>query len=89
MILVDLGVVHKGKVWCHMASDLSFAELHAFAKRLGLKRSWFDGDHYDLQPAMRQKAVAAGAISVSSKELLFRMVGPRGDRIRACVSRRP
>ena len=88
MILIDTGAVHKGKVWCHMASDLSFEELHAFAKRIGLKRAWFDKDHYDLQASLRCRALAAGAISVSSKELLFRMVGPRGDRVRACTTRR-
>ena len=34
--------------WCHMATDGGFDELHAFAARLGLRRAWFQGDHYDL-----------------------------------------
>ena len=36
--------------WCHMATDGSFEELHAFAARLGLRRAWFQRDHYDLPP---------------------------------------
>ena len=33
-----------------MASDRDFDELHAFAARLGLRRGWFQRDHYDLPP---------------------------------------
>ena len=36
------------KDWCHMAVDGSFEELHAFAAQLGIPRSRFQGDHYDL-----------------------------------------
>src|SRR4051795_2875324 len=36
--------------WCHMATDGRFEDLHAFAARLGLRRAWFQGDHYDLPP---------------------------------------
>ena len=68
--------------WCHMATDGSFAELHAFAARLGLRRAWFQRDHYDLPPHGRAAAVALGAEEVTTGELLRRMAGPRGDRAR-------
>jgi hypothetical protein len=68
--------------WCHMVSDASFEELHAFASRLGIPRHRFQGDHYDLPPHVRARAVALGALEVSTRELTVRMTGPRGDRVR-------
>jgi predicted kinase len=68
--------------WCHMATDGSFEELHAFATRLGLRRAWFQRDHYDLPPHGRAAAVALGAEEVTTAELLRRMAGPRGERTR-------
>src|SRR5215211_7357682 len=68
--------------WCHLATDGSFDELHAFAARLGLRRAWFQRDHYDLPPHGRAAAVALGAEEVSTDELLRRMAGARGDRAR-------
>jgi predicted kinase len=69
-------------VWCHMATDVSFEELHEFASRLGLRRAWFQRDHYDLPAHGRAAAVALGAEEVTTGELLLRMAGPRGDRAR-------
>jgi len=71
------------KDWCHMAVDGSFEELHAFAATLGIPRSRFQGDHYDLLPWVRERAVLLGATEVETAELLQRMAGPRGDRARA------
>ena len=68
--------------WCHMAVDGSFAELHEFAGRLGIPRRRFQGDHYDLPPTLRARAIELGAEEVSTRELLRRMAGPRGDRAR-------
>ncbi|HWK25119.1 MAG TPA: DUF4031 domain-containing protein [Solirubrobacter sp.] len=77
------------KRWCHMAVDgASFEELHAFAAALGIPRHRFQGDHYDLPPWLRVRAVAQGAEEVSTAELLVRMAGPRGDRARARVAAR-
>jgi len=70
------------KDWCHMAVDGSFEELHTFAAQLGIPRSRFQGDHYDLPAHMREQAVALGAQEVSARELTGRMAGPRGDRVR-------
>jgi hypothetical protein len=71
------------KRWCHMASDVGFEELHAFAERLGIPRHRFQGDHYDLPPHLRELAVELGAEEVGRREFTARMTGPRGDRVRA------
>jgi predicted kinase len=76
------GVQLPFSVWCHMATDGSFDELHEFAGRLGLRRGWFQRDHYDLPAHGRAAAVARGAEEVTTGELLLRMAGPRGDRAR-------
>jgi predicted kinase len=76
------GVELPFSVWCHLATDGSFQELHEFASRLGLRRRWFQRDHYDLPAHGRAAAVALGAEEVATGELLLRMAGPRGDRAR-------
>jgi hypothetical protein len=68
--------------WCHMAGDAGFEELHAFAARLGIPRHRFQGDHYDLPPHLRARAVELGAEEVGTRELTRRMSGPRGERAR-------
>jgi hypothetical protein len=73
--------------WCHMAVDGDFEELHAFAASLGIPRHRFQGDHYDLPPWLRERAVSLGAEEVDTRELLLRMAGPRGDRARARAAR--
>lgn len=57
----------------HIAAD-SLDELHAFARRLGLKPEWFQNkgalSHYDATTAWRrQRAVAMGAKQVQRKEM--------------------
>jgi Protein of unknown function (DUF4031) len=68
--------------WCHLVSDHSFEELHGFAARIGIPRHRFQGDHYDLPPHLRSRAVALGAQEVGTRELTQRMTGARGDRVR-------
>jgi hypothetical protein len=74
--------------WCHMAVDGAFGELHRFAERLGIPRRRFQGDHYDLPPHLRAWAVALGAEEVSTRELLERMAGPRGEGARRRAGRK-
>src|SRR5262249_49782175 len=75
-ILVDELIDWPGKgLWCHMVSDLGIDELHAFAAQIGLRRSWFQHKvprhpHYDLRPATRVMAIAAGAREVTSEEMI-------------------
>jgi Protein of unknown function (DUF4031) len=64
---------HRGRRWCHMVSDASLQELHDFAAAAGIPRRGFQGDHYDIPEEHRPAMVAAGAIEVSSRELLGRL----------------
>ena len=59
-----------GRRWSHLASDTSYAELHAFAARLGLPPRSFDGDHYDLVEDRYADALAAGAVRVTSRAIV-------------------
>ena len=59
-----------GNRWCHMITDGNEEELHQMAEKLGLKRKWFQGDHYDLTPSKRALAVKLGAREVSSRDLV-------------------
>ena len=63
----------RGRVWAHLVSDESLEELHAFAVGLGLRREWFQGDHYDVPAAVREQALAMGAEAVDSRELVRRL----------------
>lgn len=62
-----------GRRWSHLISDRSADELHGFARRLGIPERGFEGDHYDLPEERYAAAVAAGAIPVTSRELLRRL----------------
>lgn len=79
----------RGRKWCHLVSDLSLDELHAFAHGLGIARRGFQGDHYDIPEEHRAAVVAAGAIEVESRELVRRLRGaglrltPAQRRVRA------
>lgn len=61
----DEQIPSRGKVWCHLVAD-SLEELHEFAERLGLRRSWFQDasvyPHYDLTMSVQKKALSLGAL---------------------------
>ncbi|MCZ9345176.1 DUF4031 domain-containing protein [Streptomyces sp. TRM76130] len=59
-----------GRMWSHLVSDVSYDELHAFAHRLDVPRRAFDRDHYDLPAHRYADAVRAGALEVSSREVV-------------------
>jgi hypothetical protein len=61
--------------WSHLMVGPydDIAELHAFAARIGLRRSWFQNKpwpraHYDVTESKRQQAIAAGAVPVTWRE---------------------
>lgn len=59
-------------VMCHMIADTP-EELHDMARRIGMKRSWFQSGsfpHYDVSRTRRAMAVKLGAREVSSKQLV-------------------
>ena len=82
MILVDEPLwPARGRLWSHLVSDLSYAELHVFAEILGVPRRAFDRDHYDIPEDLYDVAVAAGAEPVGARELLSRLLAA-GLRVR-------
>lgn len=72
---------YRGMLMCHMVAD-TLAELHAMARRLGLPHAYFQckstgnlvGEqvtpHYDLSKKVRSRAIAAGAVAVSSRDII-------------------
>ena len=74
MILIDPPLVPlRGRMWSHLASDTSYAELHAFARAAGIPEQGFDRDHYDVPAEFYDGLVGAGATPVSSRELVGRL----------------
>jgi hypothetical protein len=81
-----------GRLWSHLVSDASLAELHRFARRIGVPSRGFEGDHYDVPQERYASIVAAGAQPVSGRELLRRLQASglrrskrRGERVLASM----
>lgn len=61
-------------VMCHMAAD-TLDELLAMADRIGVARKWLQQPpkaswvHFDIALSMRAKAVAAGAVEITAREM--------------------
>jgi hypothetical protein len=70
-----------GTLWSHLVSDSTIEELHDFAARAGVPRRSFDIDHYDVPRERYDELVAAGALPVSNRELVTRLVAS-GLRVR-------
>jgi hypothetical protein len=75
--------------WSHLTvgPDDDLAELHAFAARIGLRRSWFQNEpwprqHYDVTESKRQEAIRAGAVAITWREAGKQMIEAI-DRARA------
>ena len=62
-----------GRWWSHLASDVSFAELHEFAARHSVPRRGFERDHYDVPAEMYSALVSAGATPVPAREVVRRL----------------
>lgn len=67
------GIRWRGREWCHLVAD-SLDELHSFADRLGLKRSWFQSKtlypHYDVTKSVRSRALAMGAQGADREQIV-------------------
>ena len=74
-VLVDdpLWPAH-GRLWAHLVSDESLAELHDFARAHDVPARSFDLDHYDVPAELIPRLVAAGAEPVGGKELVRRLI---------------
>ncbi|MEU6348623.1 DUF4031 domain-containing protein [Streptomyces sp. NPDC047072] len=75
-----------GRLWSHLISDVSFAELQSFADELGVPRRAFERDHYDIPSHRYADVVRAGAVEVSSREVVRLLTGaglrrPKGRTI--------
>lgn len=67
--------------WSHLMADTD-EELHAFAERLGLKRSWHQKpgtpiSHYDVTDSKRDEALRLGAVPIGylSRESMDLLAG--------------
>jgi hypothetical protein len=89
ILIDDASVPAHDRLWCHLASDSSFEELHAFVEPFGIPRRGFDGDHYDVPVEKRDELVTAGATPVTSRELVAALnaAGLRRRRPRSAKGR--
>ena len=51
----------------HMIADTE-DELHAMARRIGIARKWYQGDHYDVAMNKRELAISFGAKAITLRE---------------------
>jgi len=74
VILIDPpNAAGHGRLWSHLASDVSFDELHVFAAGVGIPLRGSDRAHYDVPSEWYDQVVAAGAVPISSRELVVRL----------------
>lgn len=67
---VDNARIPYGRmIMCHMLAD-SEDELHSMAARIGIRRKWYQGDHYDICLTKRIEAVKLGAIEIDRRRLV-------------------
>ena len=81
LLLDDAHWHWRGRLWCHLVSDTSLHELHAFAEWIGIPPRAFQGDHYDIPEEARPVAIEEGAIVVTSREIVLALYGA-GLRLR-------
>lgn len=77
-----------GRLWCHVISDRSLAELHTFAERAAIPARSFEGDHYDVPAERWAEVIAAGARPTSGGDLARRLAAS-GLRFRKRRGERP
>lgn len=75
---------YRRMIMCHMWADTE-AEMHAMARRIGLRREWFQCPpraswrHYDVSLTSKQKAIAAGAVLTDRYGALEHVARLNGD----------
>ena len=62
------------RLWSHLVSDESYDELHEFARKAGIPARGFDRDHYDVPSDRYNALIAAGAVPVSSRVIVQRLI---------------
>ncbi|HSS67316.1 MAG TPA: DUF4031 domain-containing protein [Nocardioidaceae bacterium] len=80
-----------GRLWAHLISDTSIAELHDFAASNGVPRRGFERDHYDVPAEMHEALIAAGATPVSARVIVqtLRASGLRRRKATVMARRSP
>lgn len=69
-----------GTVFAHLISDVSLAELHAFAGAAAISPRAFDIDHYDVPEFRYEQVLTMGATPVSCR-VLVRILRDSGLRV--------
>lgn len=69
MYRLPIGRLKRMKM-SHLIAD-SEQELHQMADKIGLKRAWYQGNHYDISLTHRKLAVQAGAVEVGYHQLAY------------------
>jgi len=80
----DMKAAYRGMIMCHMMAD-STDELVAMATRIGVNSKWIQKpgtayEHFDISLGKRKLAVSAGAVEVTRKELVRKMILRRKQR---------
>lgn len=65
----DAEIPFQGMKMSHMIADTE-KELHEMADKIGLERSWYQGDHYDVSISKKKEAINEGAEEVTWRELI-------------------
>lgn len=70
----NMQIEWRGRLWCHLVAD-SLEELHEFARRLGMRRAWFQHEtssypHYDITVESRIRALELGAFAGSRNQII-------------------
>jgi hypothetical protein len=63
----------RGRLWSHLISDVSYAELHTFAEMMGVPRRAFDRDHYDIPAERFTLALLLGAELLPGREVVRKL----------------
>ncbi|CAL9408009.1 hypothetical protein SUDANB121_01608 [Nocardiopsis dassonvillei] len=79
----------RGLLYAHLVSDTSYAELHAFARELGVPERAFERDHYDIPEYLHARALELGAEHVRGRELVARLRAAGLRRPKRRPKRRP
>lgn len=78
----------RGNIWFHLVADTA-EELHEFARKLGLKRNWFQGSasypHYDISATLRATALRIGAVEASRTQMIEAAKAMKRQLNRTCA----
>jgi len=70
MYLYPMGKYRKMRM-SHMVADTE-DELHAMVDKIGVKRKWYQRDHYDVCESKRVLAIKHGAVAITLREMAIK-----------------